>query len=74
MEVEIDVDMYDEAFSKWVISIFGRAVDEKGLSSRFDNYLGLCHDANIPTNLPYKYTFRVTNEKRYFLAKIKYGF
>lgn len=74
MEVEIDMDAYDEAFAKWVISVYGRAVDVPGLSLKFDNFLGLLQDFNLPYDVEEKYTFKVTDEKRFFLAKIKYGF
>ena len=73
-EVEIDMDEYDKAFSKWVISVYGRAVDVAGLSLKFDNFLGLLHDASISCSGGLNYTFKIIDEKKFFLAKIKYGF
>jgi len=74
MVVSIKMDLYDQAFSRWVISVYGKAVDQKGIAEKFDSYIGLCHDASLPSEKYDSYTFTVANEKRYFLAKIKYGF
>lgn len=74
MEVSIKMNAYDDAFSQWVISVYGKAVDERGIAGKFDKHLGLKHDASINSEEYDSYTFRVIDEKRYFLAKIKYGF
>lgn len=72
IQVEIDMDLYDQAFSKWVIDTYGKAFDAPDIFKKFDSSLGLKHSNMNETGT--QYGFVVTNEKRFFLAKIKYGF
>ena len=68
----INIDEYDNAFSEWVLQIFGKAIDDYSVMHRFDKQLGLqlCDDQE-EVNV---YKFVITDRRKFMLAKLKYGF
>jgi hypothetical protein len=73
--VYINVDLYDRIYSEWILSIFGKAMDDPKLMHRFDVSLGLqlADDPHELIDID-TYSFEITNKKRFMLAKLKYGF
>lgn len=73
--VHIDIDVYDTIYTEWVLKIFGKAMDDSSLMSKFDRSLGLevtyedYEIADIDN-----YSFIIRDKKKFMIAKLKYGF
>jgi hypothetical protein len=73
--VHIDVGIYDTIYCEWVLKIFGKAMDDSSLMSKFDRSLGLevtyedYEIADIDN-----YSFIIKDKKKFMIAKLKYGF
>jgi len=76
--VYIDIQIYDAIYSEWVLKIFGKAMDDSTLMSKFDKSMGLevTYDDydNFEISNMDTYSFIIKDKKKFLIAKLKYGF
>lgn len=72
--VEIPFDAYDSAYAAWIIGIYGKAMNGAEEFKKFDNHLGIQLDLSLDSTDDECYIFYIVDKKKFFLAKIRYGF
>jgi hypothetical protein len=71
----LDFDSYDNSFHKWVISTYGKMVNDTYIYKKFDASIGLEYYNSVQeTELDNKMQFIVKDKKKLFLARLKYSF
>ena len=73
--VYISIETYDTIYSQWVLKIFGKAMDDSKLMTKFDKSLGLqlANEEEVPIIMD-DYSFEIIDKRKFMIAKIKYGF
>lgn len=73
--VYIDIETYDTIYSQWVLKIFGKAMDDSKLMTKFDKSLGIqLNNEELTPLVIDEYSFEIIDKKKFMIAKIKYGF
>ena len=71
----LDFDSYDNSFHKWVMSTYGKMVNDGFIYRKFDESIGLEYDNSVQeTQLSNKMQFVVKDKKKLFIARLKYSF
>ena len=73
--VYINIETYDTIYSEWVLKIFGKAMDDSKLMTKFDKSLGLQlnNEESTPIIMD-DFSFEIIDKRKFMIAKIKYGF
>ena len=72
-KITINYDDYDDAYTKWVLDVFKKFHDESTLTNKFDKAIGIRYaTTDIGNAIEAGLLFEVLDEKKLFLAVIKY--